>query len=74
MKQENGKHLSFDNKYFNVVSPSGAGTTVESDKQLKEKFGKTSLYNKKYYMLKESQNFEIPGYWDLEIRRSQEWL
>lgn len=74
MKQENGKHLSFDNKYFDVTSPNGSGTTVESDKKLKEKYGKTSLYNKKYYMLKESQNFEVPGYWDLEVRRAQEWL
>lgn len=74
MKQENGKHLSFDNKNFDVISPSGEGTTIASDNKLRERFGQTRLHNKKYYMLKESQNFEVPGYWDLDARRAQEWL
>ena len=74
MKQENGKHLTFDNVKFKVDSPIGGGTTIGSDSKLRERFGKTRLYNKKYYMLKESQNFEVPGYWDLDVRRAQEWL
>jgi GT2 family glycosyltransferase len=74
MKQENGSHLSFDNTKFKVISPSGQGTTISSDSRLLERFKQTRLFNKKHYMLKESQNFEIPSYWDLDARRAQEWL
>ena len=74
MKQENGRHLSFDNTKFKVISPSGQGTTISSDSKLLERFRGTRLLNKKHYMLKESQNFEIPSYWDLDARRAQEWL
>jgi glycosyltransferase involved in cell wall biosynthesis len=74
MKQENGRHLSFDNKKFKVISPNGQGTTIGSDSKLLERFTKTRLLNKKHYMLKESQNFEVPSYWDLDARRAKEWL
>ena len=74
MKQENGLHLSFDNTKFKVISPSGQGTTISSDSKLLERFKVTRLFNKQHYMLKESQNFEIPSYWDLDARRAQEWL
>jgi hypothetical protein len=35
---------------------------------------KTYEKNKDYWELKQSQNFEVMGQWDIDVRRSQEWL
>lgn len=52
----------------------GDGTTVSSDSKLKEKSVETYKKNKDYFDLKRSQNFQKNGEWDIDIRRSQEWL
>ncbi|MEY3377087.1 MAG: hypothetical protein RLZZ328_29 [Bacteroidota bacterium] len=52
----------------------GDGTTVSSDSRLKEKSIETYKKNKDYFDLKRSQNFQQNGDWNIDIRRSQEWL
>jgi hypothetical protein len=52
----------------------GDGTTVSSDLKLKEKSVETYKKNKDYFDLKRSQNFQKNGEWNIDIRRSQEWL
>jgi hypothetical protein len=52
----------------------GDGTTVSSDSKLKEKSVETYKKNKDYFDLKRSQNFQKNGEWNIDIRRSQEWL
>jgi glycosyltransferase involved in cell wall biosynthesis len=74
MKQKRGRHLTFDNVKFEVITPHGPAQTIESDKKLANRYGETRLTNEKYYRLKQSQKFEIPGSWDLDVRRANEWL
>jgi hypothetical protein len=52
----------------------GDGTTVSSDSKIKEKYVETSKTNKNYFDLKASQNFQNTGEWNIDVRRSQEWL
>lgn len=52
----------------------GDGTTVASDLKLKRKIGDIHKKNQDYYNLKKSQDFKMIGDWNIDIRRSQEWL
>lgn len=52
----------------------GYGTTVSSNLKIKEKYAETSKKNKNYFDLKMLQNFQKTGEWDIDVRRSQEWL
>lgn len=52
----------------------GDGTTVSSDQKIKEKYAETSQKNKSYFDSKMSQNFRKTGEWNIDVRRSQEWL
>jgi hypothetical protein len=57
-----------------VTAPVGQSQTTLSDEKLYKKHNETSVKNTNYYLLKESQDFLIMGSWDIDVRRSQEWL
>ncbi len=67
-------YLEFLNKAVDVSVPHGSAQTIKSDPLLLQKSNETYTKNKKYLELKKSQNFEIMGNWDIDVRRNQEWL
>jgi GT2 family glycosyltransferase len=72
-KQTNDQ-LDFNHKAVAVSVPYGTAQTVKSDPKLAERGIVTHEKNKAYWELKKSQNFKIMGQWDIDVRRSNEWL
>ena len=70
-KNNNSEMMDIDDVFDKTI---GDGTTVSSDSEIKEKYVETSKKNKQYFDLKESQNFQKIGEWNIDVRRSQEWL
>ena len=68
------KDLEYLNKCVEVFAPNGPAQTIQSDSELLDRYAATFNKNKKYYHLKQSQNFAIDGSWDIDVRRDQEWL
>jgi GT2 family glycosyltransferase len=66
--------LEFNHRAVDISVPYGAAQTVKSDPELFERSVSTYEKNKAYWELKKSQNFEIMGQWNIDVRRSQEWL
>lgn len=66
--------LEFLHKCVDISVPYGAAQTVLSDPILAQKCSETYQKNKEYWELKKSQNHSIMGQWDIDRRRSQEWL
>jgi GT2 family glycosyltransferase len=66
--------LEFNHRAVDISVPYGPAQTVKSDPAIYERFMKTYEKNKDYWELKQSQNFEVMGQWDIDVRRSQEWL
>lgn len=66
--------LQFINKAVDVSAPYGAAQTVHSDPSILARHAETNQVNKEYYELKKSQGFKVMGNWDIDVRRSQEWL
>lgn len=73
-KQDNPTVLIYRNDFINVTAPFGPAQTIASDKKLQERYAATKEKNKKYYLLKESEDFLTMGSWDIDVRRDQEWL
>lgn len=57
-----------------VNAPHGASQTIMSDDNLREKNQKTFEKNSEYFQHKMNNNFEIMGSWNIDKRRSNEWL
>ena len=70
-KNNNVEMMDIDDVFDKTI---GDGTTVSSDSKIKEKYVETSKKNKNYFDLKASQNFQKIGEWNIDVRRSQEWL
>jgi hypothetical protein len=70
-KNNNVEMMDIDDVFDKTI---GDGTTVSSDSKIKEKYVETSKKNKNYFDLKASQNFQKIGEWNMDVRRSQEWL
>ena len=70
-KNNNAEMMDIDDVFDKTI---GDGTTVSSDSKIKEKYVETSKKNKNYFDLKASQNFQKIGEWNIDVRRSQEWL
>ena len=70
-KNNNAEMMDLDDVFDKTI---GDGTTVSSDSKIKEKYVETSKKNKNYFDLKASQNFQKTGEWNIDVRRSQEWL
>jgi GT2 family glycosyltransferase len=70
-KNNNAEMIDVDDVFDKTI---GDGTTVSSDSKIKEKYVETSKTNKNYFDLKASQNFQNTGEWNIDVRRSQEWL
>jgi GT2 family glycosyltransferase len=70
-KNNNAEMMDVDDVFDKTI---GDGTTVSSDYKIKEKYVETSKKNKNYFDLKVSQNFKKTGEWNMDVRRSQEWL
>lgn len=70
-KNNNVEMMDIDDVFDKTI---GDGTTVSSDSKIKEKYVETSKKNKSYFDLKASQNFQKIGEWNIDVRRSQEWL
>ncbi len=70
-KNNNAEMMDVDDVFDKTI---GDGTTVSSDSKIKEKYVETSKKNKNYFDLKASQNFQKTGEWNIDVRRSQEWL
>ena len=66
--------LEFLHMVVEVGAPYGSAQTVLSDPVLAQKSSETYKKNKEYWELKKSQNHSIMGEWDIDRRRSQEWL
>jgi hypothetical protein len=66
--------LEFLHKAFKVKAPYGVAQTVKSDKKISDIANITNQKNKEYWELKQLQNFEVMGSWNIDVRRSQEWL
>lgn len=70
-ENNNAEMMDVDDVFDKTI---GDGTTVSSDYKIKEKYVETSKKNKNYFDLKVSQNFKKTGDWNMDVRRSQEWL
>ena len=70
-KNNNAEMVDIDDVFDKSI---GDGTTVSSDSKIKEKYVETYKKTKNYFDLKVSQNFQKTGEWDIDVRRSQEWL
>ena len=70
-KNNNAEMVDVDDVFDKTI---GDGTTVSSDSKIKEKYIETSKKNKNYFDLKVSQDFQKIGEWNIDARRSQEWL
>ena len=66
--------LEFLHKVVDISAPYGAAQTVKSDKALLLKSRLTNQKNKEYWEIKKSQNHNVMGQWDIDVRRNQEWL
>jgi GT2 family glycosyltransferase len=66
--------LQFLHREVKVKTPYGIAQTVKSDKKISDIANITNQKNKDYWDLKQSQNFEVMGQWNIDVRRSQEWL
>jgi GT2 family glycosyltransferase len=62
------------NGSIEVNVPHGASQTINSDQKLKNRNHETFLVNEAYFNKKKEQDFKINGIWDIDRRRSQEWL
>jgi GT2 family glycosyltransferase len=74
IKRDGSTGLEYHHNFVEVITPSGRAQTIESDENLKNRYSMTLRKNKEYYLLKESEDFLNMGYWDIDVRRSQEWL
>jgi hypothetical protein len=72
-KKRNSK-LEFNHKFVDISAPYGSQQTIRSDEKILEKAIKTAEKNTEYWELKQLQNFEIMGQWDIDRRRDNEWL
>jgi GT2 family glycosyltransferase len=57
-----------------VNAPHGASQTINSDEKLKTRNNETFIVNEAYFNQKKQQDFKINGVWNIDKRRSQEWL
>lgn len=57
-----------------VEAPEGASRTIQSDETLMRRNHETFRVNQEYFNKKKKQNFSIMGSWDIDRRRTQEWL
>jgi hypothetical protein len=73
-RKKNKNSLEFLHKVVEVKVPYGASQTILSDPELLKKSNETYQKNKDYWELKQSQNHSIMGEWNIDVRRSQEWL
>lgn len=71
---KNGSPLEFLHRYVEISVPYGAAQTILSDPDLLKKSDETYQKNKAYWELKQSQNHEVMGNWNIDVRRNQEWL
>ena len=62
------------NGTIEVNVPHGASQTINSDKNLKKRNNETFVVNEEYFQQKKNQDFKINGVWNIDRRRSQEWL
>lgn len=62
------------NGSIKVNVPHGASQTIQSDNNLMTRNHETFQLNEKYFNKKVSENFQIDGKWNIDIRRNQEWL
>lgn len=59
---------------ININAPHGASQTINSDAKLKSRNNETFVVNQAYFNQKVSQDFKVDGVWNIDRRRSQEWL
>jgi GT2 family glycosyltransferase len=57
-----------------INSSHGSSQTINSDEKLKNRNHETFVVNESYFQQKKSQDFKIDGTWNIDRRRSQEWL
>ena len=57
-----------------VNVPYGASQTINSDEKLKTRNHETFVINEAYFQQKKDEDFKVMGYWNIDRRRSQEWL
>lgn len=57
-----------------VNAPLGPSQTISSDQNFKMRNNETFEKNREYFKLKASQDFKVMGQWNIDVRRSQEWL
>jgi GT2 family glycosyltransferase len=62
------------NGTIEVNAPHGASQTINSDETLKKRNNETFVVNEAYFQQKKDQDFKINGVWNIDRRRSQEWL
>jgi GT2 family glycosyltransferase len=72
--RKSNPELEFLHQVVEVGAPHGTALTVSSDPVLFQKSSETYKKNKEYWDLKKSQNHSVMGNWDIDRRRSQEWL
>ena len=70
----NGHDLEFLQRAVDISVPYGAARTIHSDQKILDRSWETYHKNKDYWELKKSQNHKIMGDWNIDVRRSQEWL
>lgn len=68
------KKIEILNGVIDINLPYGPAQTINSDPELFKKYIETYEKNKKYYELKKSNQHKTIGQWDIDVRRSQEWL
>ena len=64
----------YQNEKIEVNVPHGASQTINSDEKLKTRNHETFVINEAYFQQKKDEDFKIMGYWNIDRRRSQEWL
>ena len=62
------------NGTIEVNAPHGASQTINSDETLKKRNNETFVVNEAYFQQKKNQDFKVNGVWNIDRRRSQEWL
>ena len=62
------------NGEIKINVPHGASQTINSDEKLKNRNNETFVVNEAYFNQKKEQDFKFTGVWDIDRRRSQEWL
>jgi GT2 family glycosyltransferase len=66
-----------DGYQYGVVEvnvPHGASQTINSDEKLKTRNNETFVVNEAYFQQKKNDDFKTTGSWNIDRRRSQEWL